>query len=149
MVKAGKRVFLITNLKHPTASRFEEGVRYMNINPAENEVNVLNINRVMRENRSRVKTFGKRHFLNQNQMKQKQKQSMVQEYGYFMGVITKIKPLKVEESILIPQNMIWAFEQCLKCLKRLDIDKMAVEKWEGGTLRNRGENGGYTGRREV
>ncbi|MFR7836223.1 MAG: hypothetical protein ACLU31_06385, partial [Ezakiella sp.] len=46
MVKAGKRVFLITNLKHPTASRFEEGVRYMNINPAENEINILNINRI-------------------------------------------------------------------------------------------------------
>lgn len=46
MVKSGKRVFLITNLKHPTSSRYEEGVRYLNINPQDKEIMILNINRI-------------------------------------------------------------------------------------------------------
>lgn len=46
MVKNGKRVFLITNLKQPTSSRFEEGVRYLNINPDDTEIQILNINRI-------------------------------------------------------------------------------------------------------
>lgn len=46
LVKMGKRVFVITNLKEPTSTRFDEGVRYINLNPAQNEGLYLNINRI-------------------------------------------------------------------------------------------------------
>ena len=46
LVDSGKRVFVITNLKEPTSTRFDEGVRYINLNPAANESLYLNINRI-------------------------------------------------------------------------------------------------------
>lgn len=46
MVQTGKRIFLITNLKHPTSSRFEEGVRYLNLNPNDKDLILLNVNRI-------------------------------------------------------------------------------------------------------
>lgn len=44
--KSGKRVLVVTNLKEPTTTRFEEGVRYINLNPAAGEILSLNINRI-------------------------------------------------------------------------------------------------------
>lgn len=46
LVQMGKRVFVITNLKEPTSTRFDEGVRYINLNPNPNEIMYLNINRI-------------------------------------------------------------------------------------------------------
>ena len=46
LVDAGKRVFVITNLKEPTSTRFDEGVRYINLNPGDKEALYLNINRI-------------------------------------------------------------------------------------------------------
>lgn len=45
-VHRGKRVLVVTNLKEPTTTRFEEGIRYINLNPEDTEILALNINRI-------------------------------------------------------------------------------------------------------
>ncbi|MCI5675480.1 MAG: phosphodiester glycosidase family protein [Ezakiella sp.] len=46
MMKSGKRVFVITNLKEPSGTRYDEGVRYINLNPDDSSSEYLNINRI-------------------------------------------------------------------------------------------------------
>ncbi len=46
MVKEGKRVFVISNLEENTSLRYEEGVRYINLNPGTSEYMYFNLNRV-------------------------------------------------------------------------------------------------------